>query len=98
MAADGATAILLRRGIVPDIIVTDLDGSFPDILKANREGSIAVVHAHGDNLDALDRYVPQLGSVIGTASAARRRASITSEDSRMEIDVSFWQKSWERPP
>jgi len=67
LAADGATAVLLRRGILPDIIVTDLDGSFPDILKANREGSIAVVHAHGDNLDALCRYVPQLEGVIGTA-------------------------------
>ena len=67
VAADGATATLLRRGIIPDIIVTDLDGSFPDILKANREGSIVVVHAHGDNLDALHRYVPQLDGVIGTA-------------------------------
>jgi uncharacterized Rossmann fold enzyme len=67
LAADGATAVLLRRGILPDIIVTDLDGSFPDILKANREGSIAVVHAHGDNLDVLCRYVPQLEGVIGTA-------------------------------
>ena len=67
VAADGATATLLKRGIIPDIIVTDLDGSFPDILKANREGSIVVVHAHGDNLDALHRYVPQLDGVIGTA-------------------------------
>ena len=67
LAADGATAVLLRQGILPDIIVTDLDGSFPDILKANREGSIAVVHAHGDNLDALSRYVPQLDGVIGTS-------------------------------
>ena len=67
LAADGATAVLLRRGILPDIIVTDLDGSFPDILKANREGSITVVHAHGDNLDALSRYVPLLEGVIGTA-------------------------------
>ena len=66
LAADGATAVLLRQGILPDIIVTDLDGSFPDILKANREGSIAVVHAHGDNLDALSRYVPLLEGVIGT--------------------------------
>lgn len=67
LAADGATAVLLRRDIVPDIIVTDLDGPFPDILKANQEGSIAVVHAHGDNLEALQRYVPELKRVIGTA-------------------------------
>jgi 2-amino-4-hydroxy-6-hydroxymethyldihydropteridine diphosphokinase len=67
LAADGATAVLLRRGILPDVIVTDLDGSFPDILNANQEGSIAVVHAHGDNIDALVRYVPQLECVVGTA-------------------------------
>jgi uncharacterized Rossmann fold enzyme len=67
LAADGATTVLLKHGIIPDIIVTDLDGSFPDILKANREGSIVVVHAHGDNLDALQRYVPLLERVIGTA-------------------------------
>lgn len=66
LAADGATTVLLKRGIIPDIIVTDLDGFFPDILKANREGCIVVVHAHGDNLDALQRYVPLLERVIGT--------------------------------
>ena len=66
LAADGATAVLLRHGIVPDIVVTDLDGPFPAILKANQMGSIVVVHAHGDNLDALNRYVPQLERIIGT--------------------------------
>jgi hypothetical protein len=66
IAADGATAVLLRHDIVPDIVVTDLDGPFPAILKANQMGSIVVVHAHGDNLDALNRYVPQLEKIIGT--------------------------------
>ena len=99
LAADGATAVLLRQGIVPDIIVTDLDGPFPDILKANQEGTIVVVHAHGDNLDALQRYVPQLKRVIRHSPVPPAcRASITSEDSRMEIDAYFWQKSWGRPP
>jgi 2-amino-4-hydroxy-6-hydroxymethyldihydropteridine diphosphokinase len=67
LAADGATAVLLRRAVVPDIVVTDLDGPFSAILEANRRGSIAVVHAHGDNLDALNRCVPQLVRIIGTA-------------------------------
>jgi len=66
IAADGATAVLLGRAVVPDIVVTDLDGPFPAILKANQMGSIVVVHAHGDNLDALKKYVPQLERVIGT--------------------------------
>ena len=66
LAADGATAVLLRHDIVPDIVVTDLDGPFSAILKANQMGSIVVVHGHGDNLDALNRYVPQLERIIGT--------------------------------
>jgi len=67
IAADGAAAVLLMHGIVPDIVVTDLDGPFPAILKANQMGSIVVVHAHGDNLDALKKYVPQLERIMGTA-------------------------------
>jgi 2-amino-4-hydroxy-6-hydroxymethyldihydropteridine diphosphokinase len=66
VAADGATSVLLRKGIVPDICVTDLDGPFDAIIKANALGSIIVVHAHGDNLDALKKYVPLLDQVIGT--------------------------------
>ncbi|MDD1734714.1 MAG: DUF115 domain-containing protein, partial [Methanothrix sp.] len=57
---------LLSRGILPDVVVTDLDGPFPAILQANSQGCLVVVHAHGDNLDALNRYVPQLQRIIGT--------------------------------
>jgi len=66
LAADGATEVLMKNGIVPDIVVTDLDGPFAAILAANRKGAILAVHAHGDNLDALSRYVPQLERIIGT--------------------------------
>ena len=66
LAADGATEVLLKNGIVPDIVVTDLDGPFAAILEANQKGAILAVHAHGDNMDALSRYVPQLKRIIGT--------------------------------
>ena len=66
IVADGAAAVLLRKGIVPDIVVTDLDGPFPSILEACQKGAAIVVHAHGDNLDALCSYIPQLNNVIGT--------------------------------
>ncbi len=69
IAADGAAAVLLMKEIVPDIIVTDLDGPFPEILRAHDLGSLIVVHAHGDNLDALKRYVPQLRRVVGTTQS-----------------------------
>jgi 2-amino-4-hydroxy-6-hydroxymethyldihydropteridine diphosphokinase len=67
LAADGAVAVLLELGISPAIVVTDLDGPFSAIQKANQMGSIVVVHAHGDNLDALQRYVPLMDRIIGTA-------------------------------
>jgi uncharacterized Rossmann fold enzyme len=66
VAADGATAVLLEKGIVPEIVVTDLDGPFDAILEANQMGAIATVHAHGDNIDALKRCVPQLRMILGT--------------------------------
>ncbi len=69
IAADGATTVLLEMGIVPEVIVTDLDGTVPDIIAANRRGSLVVVHAHGDNMAALKEYVPQMSRVIGTTQS-----------------------------
>lgn len=69
IAADGATSVLLKKGIVPDIIVTDLDGNIPDEIEANRKGSLMVVHAHGDNMEKLG-VVKELRKVIGTTQSA----------------------------
>lgn len=69
IAADGATSILLNAGITPDIIVTDLDGNMDDEFRANEKGAIMVVHAHGDNVDALSAEVPRLKRVIGTTQS-----------------------------
>lgn len=38
VAADGATTALLEEGLIPHIIVTDLDGRMEDIIEANRRG------------------------------------------------------------
>ncbi|MCQ8905473.1 MAG: DUF115 domain-containing protein [Methanothermobacter sp.] len=69
ISADGATTALLEEDVVPDIIVTDLDGRMEDILDANRLGAVVVVHAHGNNLPALRRYLPLLQNVIGTTQS-----------------------------
>jgi uncharacterized Rossmann fold enzyme len=69
IAADGATSVLLDAGITPDIIVTDLDGNMDDEALANEKGAIMVVHAHGDNMDALGAEVPGLKRVIGTTQS-----------------------------
>lgn len=67
IAADGATATCLEAGLVPAVIVTDLDGPVPAEIAANRRGSLVVVHGHGDNLPALEEWVPQFpGELAGS--------------------------------
>ncbi|HUV61732.1 MAG TPA: 6-hydroxymethylpterin diphosphokinase MptE-like protein [Thermoplasmata archaeon] len=67
IAADGATSLLVERGFVPDVVVTDLDGVVDDQVEANAEGTVVFVHAHGDNREALGRWVPEFrGRVVGT--------------------------------
>ncbi len=69
IAADGATTTLVDNGIIPDIIVTDLDGDVDTEISASQHGSLMVVHAHGDNIYRLKRYVPRLKVIIGTTQA-----------------------------
>ncbi len=67
ISADGATSALLNRNISPDIIVTDLDGFVPDQIKANSNGSIIIIHAHGDNFSEIKKYVPKFKEdIIGS--------------------------------
>lgn len=66
MAADGASQALIENGIRPDIVVTDLDGSHEHLLRADRMGSIMVVHAHGDNVNLMRNLVPKMRNCIGS--------------------------------
>ncbi|MGQ9582026.1 MAG: 6-hydroxymethylpterin diphosphokinase MptE-like protein [Thermoplasmatota archaeon] len=71
VAADGATTALMARGLVPHIIVTDLDGRVEDQLAANERGAIVVVLAHGDNIAALREWVPRFtGRIVATSQSA----------------------------
>src|SRR5665647_1123488 len=69
IAADGATSVLLAQGVIPHIIVSDLDGSINDLKRANAMCAIMVIHAHGDNIYAIKTHVPSLSTVIGTTQA-----------------------------
>ena len=69
ISADGATTALLEENIVPDIIITDLDGKIEDIIHANNEGSFLVVHAHGNNINKIEKYVPILKNILGTTQS-----------------------------
>lgn len=66
IAADGATSYLLGKGVVPEVVVTDLDGKIEDLLEANRRGSIMVIHAHGDNISKIKNHAQRFTRVIPT--------------------------------
>jgi len=66
-AADAASDVLDENGIRPDAVFTDLDGASDRLLSLNKEGTIVVVHAHGDNIALLKHWVPQFqGPLVGT--------------------------------
>ena len=73
IVADGATTALLHVAkTAPDVIVTDLDGVVSDIVSAQRQGSEVVVHAHGDNIEALKRYAPEFPRAVGSTQVEPR--------------------------
>jgi uncharacterized Rossmann fold enzyme len=60
-AADAACLVLLSSGIIPDAVFTDLDGATEDYLDMNRDGTLMVIHAHGDNIPLLRYWTTQAG-------------------------------------
>ena len=70
-AADAAAEVLDNNGIRPDAIFTDLDGATDRFIELNREGTIVVIHAHGDNMPLVKHWVPRFpGNIVGTTQAA----------------------------
>lgn len=66
VVADGAVEALITNKIRPDIVVSDLDGNPTFLKKAEKLGAIMVIHAHGDNENAIEKLVPRFKNVIGS--------------------------------
>ncbi len=56
ISSGSAVHRLLRMGIVPDIVVTDLDGDVKAQIEASQEGAVTLIHAHGDNPTSILMY------------------------------------------
>ena len=70
IAADAAARVLLHAGHRPDVILSDIDGMDDDFLSMNVQGTILVLHAHGDNIPLVRSWVPKVrGPVVGTTQA-----------------------------
>lgn len=65
IVADGATRALIENKIIPDVVVTDLDGDPEFLTKASKSGAIMIVHSHGDNIEKLHLAL-EFRSCIGT--------------------------------
>jgi uncharacterized Rossmann fold enzyme len=63
VAADGATTLLMEKSILPTVVLTDLDGDPAATQWAMKNGSVTLIHAHGDNI-SLIRSFYQLNRTI----------------------------------
>ena len=72
VAASNAADRLLETGRRPDLVVTDLDKTPATSARLSRAGVPVAVHAHGDNVPALDRWLPEHdpAAVLATTQAA----------------------------
>jgi len=71
LAADAAAEVLADHGIRPDAVFTDLDGATDVFLDLSEQGTVMVVHAHGDNIPLLRHWVPRIaGPLVATTQAA----------------------------
>jgi uncharacterized Rossmann fold enzyme len=71
IAAGSATAHMMNEGITPDLIVSDLDGEVGAEVLASSKGVPCFIHAHGDNMPALQRWVGSYRGVIIPTMQAR---------------------------
>ena len=67
IAADSSVKPLVDNGIIPDIVITDLDGDWNSLEKIATK-SIFVVHAHGDNINKL-KFSKKFKKCIGTTQS-----------------------------
>lgn len=68
LATGDAVARLERAHVPVRLAVTDLDSNPAAACTRTRRGLVVAVHAHGDNRDALRRWLPRMrrSSVLGT--------------------------------
>ncbi len=72
IAADAAARRLDDAGITPDVVCTDLDGAPEHEARLSRNGTLVAIHAHGDNQELLEQWVPAFdhANVLGTTQTA----------------------------
>lgn len=70
ISAGSATSTVMKHGIIPDIVVTDLDGDIVSQKEASSKGALTLIHAHGDNRELMMSHAKDFrGRVIMTTQS-----------------------------
>ena len=71
ISAGSATDVLVANDMMPDIVVTDLDGDAELQKRASSSGSVTAIHAHGDNPDLILRHAKDFkGPILITTQSS----------------------------
>lgn len=72
VAASTAADVLTEAGVEVDLVVTDLDKNPGSLAEMSHEGTPVAAHAHGDNIPALEEWVPEFAAerLLPTTQAA----------------------------
>ncbi len=62
VAASSAADVLADAGVDVDLVVTDLDKNPASLAEMSRAGTPVAVHAHGDNIPAVEEWVPSFAA------------------------------------
>ena len=73
IASGSSVGRLLAMGILPDVVVTDLDGDIGPQMEASSRGALTLVHAHGDNADLVSRYAGLLKGPVALTTQSTPR-------------------------
>jgi uncharacterized Rossmann fold enzyme len=70
IASGSSVERLTDVGIVPHIIVTDLDGEIGPQIEASKKGAVTFMHAHGDNTHLIQKYAQEfIGPIVLTTQS-----------------------------
>ena len=78
ISAGSATERVMKAGIVPDIIVTDLDGNVNYQIEGGNSGAITIVLAHGDNIKNLAEYITSFKGPLILTSQGRPSGTVVN--------------------
>jgi uncharacterized Rossmann fold enzyme len=70
ICAETALEVLVKNGIRPQIVVTDLDGNLQTLAKIGRANTIVIVHSHGDNISKL-AFAKNFKNCVGSTQTRR---------------------------